>query len=118
MILNVRNACALCACLVMSASAFPAWSSDSLQTVHYACERGAIVAATYVNSADASFAVVSVEGQQVGLTQIQSASGAKYTQDADGVGYIWWTKGDEAFLTWGNAQSGEDETLLSQCKAR
>lgn len=113
-----RRASAMGAGLVLATAVTPAWSSDALMTVQYVCEREAVVTATYVNSADASFVVVSVEGQQVGLTQVQSASGAKYAQATDGQGYIWWTKGDEAFLAWGIAQSGEDETLLSQCKAR
>ncbi len=89
-----------------------------MDTLKYGCDRGATVWATYVNGTDGSFAVISVEGQQVALSQAMSASGVRYVQNPDAAGYVWWTKGDEAFLTWEDVPNGTDETLLSQCMAQ
>ncbi|MDE9451796.1 MliC family protein [Aliiroseovarius sp. Z3] len=93
-------------------------AAPSIQTIPYECERGAVVWATYVNAADGSFAVVQTEGQQVATTNVPSGSGAKYAQAPNGAGYVWWTKGDEAFLAWEDVPNGTDETLLSQCQAK
>lgn len=87
-----------------------------IDTLRYGCERGAMVWATYINGDEGSFAVIHVEGQQVALGQVISGSGAKYAQAPDGAGYVWWTKGDEAFLMWEDAHNNTDETLLSQCR--
>ena len=75
-----------------------------------------MVWATYISGDEGSLAVIHVEGQQVALGQVISGSGAKYAQSADGVGYVWWTKGDEALLMWEDVPNSTDETLLSQCK--
>ncbi|WP_424944010.1 MliC family protein [Aliiroseovarius crassostreae] len=88
----------------------------------YDCARGAVVQATYMNAGDASYAVVLVEGRQVGMDRVQSASGAKYAQiqedGKDAAGYVWWTKGDEAFLLWVDPDTGTDDMILTGCKAR
>lgn len=110
-----RLALALLITPVMTVSAF---SAPSMQTLQYECERGAVVWATYVNADEGSFAIIHVEGQQVALKTARSASGAKYVQAPDGAGYVWWTKGDEAFLAWEDVPNGTDETLLSQCSAK
>ena len=103
--------------LILPLTAASLFAAPSIQTVQYQCDRGAAVSATYLNVADQSFAVIFVEGQQVGLANVISASGAKYAQTPDGAGYVWWTKGDEAFLAWDDVPNGSEETLLSQCHA-
>ncbi|UWQ13451.1 MliC family protein [Aliiroseovarius sp. M344] len=103
--------------LILPLTAASLFAAPSIQTVQYQCDRGAVVSATYLNAADQSFAVIFVEGQQLGLAHVISASGAKYAQTPDGAGYVWWTKGDEAFLAWDDVPNGSEETLLSQCHA-
>ena len=105
-------------CLISSPVVSSADAKPDIETTIYECERGAIVYATYINDDEHSSAVIHAEGQQIGLHHTRSASGAKYAQAPDGVGYVWWTKGEEAFLAWEDLPNCIDETLLSQCVAR
>lgn len=103
--------------LVMLALPGAIWADD-IETRQYICERGAVVAATYLNIAERSFAVLQFEGRQKAFESAVSASGARYV--ATGTGeelsehptedpYIWWTKGDAATLSFGPPS---DETVI------
>ena len=83
----------------------------------YTCERGVTAPIVYATlETGENVAIIGVEGQQVGLVQVQGASGVKYAPANDVSGYIWWTKGDEASLYFRSGADGSDEaTLLSDC---
>lgn len=105
--------------VLLTGSAQAHGSGDvSMETFEYRCARSASVLATYLNTAEDTFAVIFVEGQQVAMRNLVSGSGAKYAQSLDGAGYVWWTKGDEAFLHWNDPAAATDEVLLNECKAR
>lgn len=114
----MRSCVKTLATLLVTLSVAPACSADGIETMQYDCERGARVTATYINTDGASFAVIAVEGQQIGMVISPSGSGAKYTQAPDGAGYVWWTKGGEAFLAWEDVPNSTDDMLLSDCVAR
>lgn len=78
-------------------------------TQTYACERGAQVSATYINSGDQSFAVVTFEGRQIGFAIDISASGARYVSTDPAQPFVWWTKGETAMLMHG---TGDAETMV------
>ena len=83
----------------------------------YTCEHGVTVPTVYATlETGENVAIIGVEGQQVGLVQVQGASGVKYAPANDVSGYIWWTKGDEASLYFRSGADGSNEaTLLSDC---
>lgn len=93
-----------------------AWAGVVGETVHYTCDRGASVYATYVIAEDDSSVVLAVEGQQVALAQQISASGAKYGPPEGEPGYIWWTKGDEATL-YAQGKTPDEDVSLASCMA-
>jgi membrane-bound inhibitor of C-type lysozyme len=97
----------------------PAAAGDGAVTeLRYTCERGVEVPAAYVNAGAVSVAVILVEGRMVALPVTQSASGARYSTAAKGrSGYTWWTKGDDAQLSWFDAERSEEVTLLAFCTA-
>ena len=45
-----------------------------------------------------------------------SASGARYVWPSDGSGYVWWTKGDTATLSWHDGESGTEQPLYAECR--
>ena len=100
------------AAIALLLMAVPAAAETQVQTLHYACDRGVMVPATYVNADDQSLVVLNVEGSQITLFIEQSASGARYGWPSDGSNYVWWTKGDEATLYW---KTPEGETPLLTC---
>lgn len=84
------------------------------QTLGYTCDRGTTAYATFIGSEADSAIVLMAEGQQVGLMQQISASGAKYAP-AEGVeGYAFWIKGDEALLYW-QGKTEADDLNLANC---
>lgn len=101
---------------VLLALAAPPVLADGTQvlTTRYACDRGVMVPATYVNAADLSLAVIHVEGTQITLYNEPAASGARYGGPSDGASYVWWTKGDAATLFWKDA--GQETPILQNCK--
>lgn len=82
----------------------------------YLCERGVEVPVSYVNGAEGSVAVLHVEGRLVTLPVAPSASGARYAWPSDGSGYVWWTRGEEATLSWHDGATSEEVTLLAGCR--
>lgn len=82
-----------------------------IATARYLCERGARVEATYINAGDSSFAVIGIEGRQIGFEVAASASGARYVSADPAQPYVWWTKGETAMLLHG---TGDAETAIYQ----
>ena len=73
-------------------------------------------AALAVLLALAGFAVAGIEGRQVLLAQVRSASGAFYAEGGEeGAGYFWKTKGAAAMLFWRDGAGGET-LLLEACE--
>ena len=93
----------------------------AMQSLTYICDRGVQMYATYVNASEGSAAILQVEGRQVAMELAISGSGARYAEATDetggSTGYIWWTKGDEAFLQWQSSATTEAVTILDNCRA-
>lgn len=94
-------------------------AASDFTTQRYACDRGVMVPATYVNAAEGGAAeggivVLHVDGAQLTLISEPSASGARYGWPSGGSGYVWWAKGDEATLYW---KTPEGEEPLLTCAA-
>ncbi len=102
-------------CLV----ALPALAQSQMEVIpqRYLCERGVEVQTTYVTSHDESAAIINVEGTQISLLNEKAASGVRYGWPSDGSHYVWWTKGTEATLYWHDGETGQEQALLSACKA-
>lgn len=103
--------------LALMLLALPAAAQEGqVQAQRYLCDRGVEVPATYVNAPGLSLAVIVVEGRQVTLHAEPAASGARYGWPSDAAGYVWWTKGPEATLSW--REAGAERPLLEGCKAQ
>lgn len=96
----------------------PLFSQEKMEImpVHYLCDRGVEVAATYVNAQGEAAAVLDVEGRQVALIVEPSASGARYGWPSDGSHYVWWTKGPEATLYWRDGETRQEAEVLGNCR--
>jgi len=77
-------------------------NTDHLLQMEYQCERGVTVPATYLNTASGNaYAVLQVDGQQLLMENVISASGARYASlDAKYGQYTWDTKGNTGVLYW------------------
>lgn len=115
----IKSAVVLSACL--SAPLALAEASDSVQQVQYQCERGVAVPVTYLNTASGgSYAVLQVDGQQVAMEIVVSASGARYASVDAERGYTWDTKGDSGSLYWQPADATDNTdsiTVLGECSS-
>lgn len=98
------------------ALALPARAQLDLAGGTYRCDRGVEVPVSYVNGADDSVAVLYLEGGLVTLPIGPSASGARYIWPSDGSGYVWWTRGDEATLSWRNGTTSQETIVYEACK--
>lgn len=86
----------------------------SMKTVLYDCLRGGQISASYVGSGTDSGVILLVEGQQIALPSARTGSGARYVSDE--TGYVWHTKGDDAFLAW--IGDGEAQETLTSCRVK
>lgn len=80
-----------------------------------ATETGESIGARYYELSDGSLSFVKLRlprGQQATLPNVMSASGAKYSDDRH---YIWWTKGNTAFLEE-RSRDGKWKVRYEQCK--
>lgn len=84
-------------------------AAQEVQSLHYGCDRGAQVLATYLNIGDRSLAVVTFEGRQLGFDAASSASGARYVSVDPAQPFVWWTKGETAMLLHG---AGDQEAMV------
>jgi membrane-bound inhibitor of C-type lysozyme len=89
-------------------------AAPEFTTQNYTCDRGVEVPATYINAAEGSLVVLTVEGRQITLVNEPAASGARYGWPSGGSNYVWWTKGDGATLLW---RTPEAEAALLTCTA-
>ncbi|MDW4496768.1 MliC family protein [Sulfitobacter sp. D35] len=93
-----------------------------VQQVVYSCERGIEIPVVYINGEDAgarlALAVLVVEGRLVSLEATETGSGARYGTGDDQPGYVWWTKGDSASLSWLESESGAETMLFTDCAQR
>ena len=68
------------------------------EPITYVCDSGERVVARYYDLSDGSLHFVKLlfpDGRTYTLPQVLSASGARYTDEAE---LVWWTKGDEAHV--------------------
>jgi membrane-bound inhibitor of C-type lysozyme len=93
--------------------AAPAWAETEVLTLRYLCDRDVEVPATFVNAADVSVVVLTVDGGQITLFNEPAASGARYGWPSGGAGYVFWTKGEEATVYW---REGGEETAFLSCR--
>ena len=105
------------AALILGAVAGPAVAEMQIDAAIYRCERGVAIPATYLTTEADSAVIINVEGRQITLTRKPAASGARYAWPSDGSGYVWWNKGDEATLSWFDAELSEEVTLYRECRA-
>ena len=74
-------------------------------TVRYACTNGMRIQAVY----SGNVATVTMRSRRYVMYQTPAASGVRYA----GGGYVWWTKGPEAFLTTSSGQM-----IARSCRAQ
>lgn len=98
--------------------AAPAGAQTAITTRTYSCERGVEIAASIIGFAGSSVAVINVEGRQITLLEQAAASGARYGWPSDGAGYVFWTKGAEASVSWRDSSGADPVMLYSACRAR
>ncbi|WP_216318678.1 MliC family protein [Deinococcus aestuarii] len=98
-------------------------TSVSSRTFHYTCDGGRKISVSYVNyGADGPlFAVLNWNGQQYGLAQAISASGARYASlygpTVSGGGLEWWEHQGQADLsTFVGTDTSSTRPLLTNCK--
>lgn len=101
------------ALFALAALALPAAAQDVPEglSASYACADGTRVAAAYINTPDASYAVVLHEGRLVPMKAGPTGSGVRYVS-LPGIApaLVWHTKGAGAFL----ARDDAGETLIAQ----
>ena len=100
------------AALALSLVPVVADAAPEFTTQRYICDRGVEVPVTYVNAAEGSLVVLTVEGRQITLVSEAAASGVRYGWPSDGSNYVWWTKGEVATLSW---RTPEGETPILTC---
>lgn len=84
-------------------------------TYTYGSETGERIRARYYALSDGSLDFVKItlpDGKEYTLPNVMSASGAKYSDDAL---YIWWTKGENAFLET-RSEDGDWVPVYRECK--
>lgn len=89
-----------------------------LTTVTYVCERKVVVPVVYINELPdhQSAAVIHVEGKQVPMRIWPGADGARYIALDEQDSYRWHTKGDEAVLSYLEADHmAKEQFLLRDC---
>ena len=85
----------------------PAWAEEPISTVSYACKDSKTIEASYF---DGRVEIELGDGRAMTLPQTPSGSGIR---DADqGETIVFWSKGDEAFVTEGAAE----EMTYADCK--
>jgi putative hemolysin len=82
-------------------SAVQAPKADAIgaaKTIHavFACEAGKTVDATFINGAQGSVELILADGRKLTLPQTRSGSGARYANA--GETFVFWNKGDTAFI--------------------
>jgi len=94
-------------------------TSDTITAVHYICERNVEIPTVYINTATGNaYIIINVEGKQVPMKKHVNASGARYIALDEQNSYRWYTKGDEAYLGFLEADhTAEEKIILSDCKA-
>ncbi|PYE81245.1 MliC family protein [Pseudoroseicyclus aestuarii] len=95
-----RPAGRLGACLAACLIGLPVQAQESVLRTRYLCDGRAEVEAIYINDSDPQRVALLVEGKLVLLEQGRAASGVRYEAGSGGPAYQWWTKGDEASLSW------------------
>jgi membrane-bound inhibitor of C-type lysozyme len=91
-------------CLARATTTMSAPQPAGSRTVRYACANGTRIQAVYRGNA----AVVTASGRRYTMYQTKAASGVRYA----GGGGVWWTKGQEGFLT-----TSDGRTIASSCRA-
>ena len=89
-------------------------AATEFTTRSYTCDRGVQVPVTYINAAEGSLVVLTVEGRQITLVNEPAASGARYGWPSGGSNYVWWSRDDGATLLW---KTPEGEAPLLTCTA-
>lgn len=121
--MNTRLLLLTAAAFVGSAAA-TAPTRISYRTFHYSCLGDKKISVSYVNYGQGGplFAVLHWNGQQYGLAQAVSASGARYASlsgpGMSGNGLEWWEHQGQATLnTFVGTDTRNTRPLLTKCKA-
>ncbi|MFK7881134.1 MliC family protein [Roseobacter sp.] len=104
-------------CTIAMLSCTPLAGNAASQTATYLCERSVELPVVFVtDKTGAGIAVLLVEGALVTLEATPTASGVRYAAAPNESGYVWWTKGDAAMLTWFDAATGQETPVYSECE--
>lgn len=99
-------------CASMSKETLSVKGGDAIS---YRCENGEVITAQYYSLSDDSLFFVKLtmpDSKEYTLPLSVSASGARYT---DGREFVWWTKGDTAFVETRD-EEGNWEIKYKDCK--
>lgn len=108
----------LVVCVILTACALgkhPKLTALLQSHVVYQCENTELVVADYYALADNSLRFVKLSlpnGEKFTLPNVLSASGARYTDDAE---LLWWSKGDTAFAQRRD-RDGQWQSLYVDCR--
>jgi membrane-bound inhibitor of C-type lysozyme len=87
--------------------------------VAYDCLPAQLLTVAYDNTGPTPTATLTLDGTTHVLSQVPSASGARYATDTGrtaGKTLVWWTKGQDGTLFEGTVGgAGEDETQIAEC---
>lgn len=108
---TIKALAVICSCLASQWAL--AENADHALQLEYQCERGVAVPATYLSTASGSaYAVLQVDGQQLLMENVISASGARYTSvDAQQGHYTWDTKGNTGALYWQATDAADEPSV-------
>lgn len=79
--------------------------------VIYRCAGDVRLPVRYLNTDAGSLAYLPVAGKKLLFVSVEAASGVKYVSGS----YVWWTKGNEGFLS-DDTQDEGSESLLKDCR--
>lgn len=88
------------------AAASPALAEDPIATVKYACADDKTIEATYYSD---KVDLVLSDGRTLSVPQAMSGSGARYANADES--FVFWNKGDDAFVTEGDP----DKPTFADC---
>jgi membrane-bound inhibitor of C-type lysozyme len=87
----------------------PSWAEDAISTVSYLCKDEKTIEAAYYQD---RVELTLDDGREITLPQTPSGSGIRYADANETI--IFWSKGDEAFVTEG----AEEEMTYAGCRER
>lgn len=110
---------ALCLAALAGAVSGPALAQIDILSVMFTCENGVELPVTFFNPSEGEgAAAMIVDGQLIGLHQVQSGSGIRYVS-VNGQGtYTLRSKGWNAMVSFAAAGATDETDILKDCVSR